>query len=252
MKLPLVMLLVLQGAVCAAAGPDRAALILLSASVLKVEATREQGGLSLGSGVVVAHDRVATNCHVLRNIRQAWVARGGVRWPADAMAPLPDLDICVLRVPGLQATPVNLGSVKQLRPGEHLTALGYTGGAELQFSEGELVALHPHADSGVIQSSNWFSSGASGGGLFDDQLALVGLLTFRLRGGQAHYFSAPADWLTPVLADGPRDTAVASLPLLPLPFWQESPSRLPAFLRLVPLEQGPALKAPGQTPLPVP
>jgi serine protease Do len=251
MKSPVVLMLVLQGALNANASPDRAALVMLGASVLKVEAVRAQGGYSLGSGVTIAADRVATSCHVVRDAREAWVVRGGVRWRVDAMASLPALDVCVLRVPELRATPVVVGSVTQLHAGQALTALGFTGGAGLQFSEGEVIALHPHANSGVIQSSNWFNSGASGGGLFDDDLKLVGLLTFRLRGGD-HYFSAPADWLAPLLTDGPYDEPLAPLPAAPLPFWQESPSRLPPFLRLAPPERGPSLSPPGQAVLPIP
>ena len=46
---------------------DRAGLVALSASVLKVEAQRVQGGYNLGSGVVVAEGRIVTNCHVTRD-----------------------------------------------------------------------------------------------------------------------------------------------------------------------------------------
>jgi len=62
-----------------------------------------------------------------------------------------------------------------------------------------VLALHRFGGSRVIRSSNWFSSGASGGGLFDEDLHLVGILTFRLRGGEAHYFAAPAEWVGALL-----------------------------------------------------
>ena len=178
---------------------DRAMLIGLSASVLKIEAQRVQGGFSLGSGVVVAPERIITNCHVTRDALKVNVLRGGVRWLADAQRSDIDHDLCLLRVPGLQGRVVALGRSDLLKPGQAVTALGYTGGLGLQNSPGEVLALHRFDGSHVIRSSNWFNSGASGGGLFDDDLRLVGILTFRLRGGDAHYFAAPAEWLVTML-----------------------------------------------------
>jgi len=178
---------------------DRAVLIGLSASVLKIEALRAQGGFSLGSGVVVAPERIVTNCHVTRDALKVNVLRCGVRWLADAQRSDIDRDLCLLRVPGLQGRVVALGRSDQLKPGQAVTALGYTGGQGLQNSPGEVLALHRFDGGHVIRSSNWFNSGASGGGLFDDDLRLVGILTFRLRGGEAHYFAAPAEWLVPML-----------------------------------------------------
>ncbi len=178
---------------------DRALLIGLSASVLKIEVLRVQGGFSLGSGVVVAPDRIITNCHVTRDALKVNVLRGGVRWQAEAQRSDIDHDLCLLRVPGLQARVVALGQSDLLKPGQPVTALGYTGGLGLQHSSGEVLALHRFDGSHVIRTSNRFSSGASGGGLFDEELRLVGILTFRLRGGEAHYFAAPAEWLVPML-----------------------------------------------------
>ncbi len=43
---------------------ERAELIGLAASVLRIEAPRASGGYSIGSGVAVGDDKVVTNCHV--------------------------------------------------------------------------------------------------------------------------------------------------------------------------------------------
>lgn len=216
---------------------ERSRLVALSASVVKVEVQRRQGGYSLGSGVVVAPGRVATNCHVTRDADNIQVQRGGVRWPADAQASRPDLDLCVLRVPELRGEPVDLGSAEQLKPGDPVAALGFTGGAGLQVSDGQVIALHRHARGQVVQSSNWFTSGASGGGLFDDRLRLVGLLTFRLRGGASHYFAAPADWLQPLLAADAPFRPIAPLDGTAPPFWQQAVGQQPWFLQAAALEQ---------------
>jgi serine protease Do len=216
---------------------DRASMIRLSASVWKIEVQREQGGYSLGSGVSVAGDQVLTNCHVTQDARAVHVVRGGQRWRAAAQAADAEHDLCLLRVPGLAAGAVALGDSLSLHPGQAVTALGYTGGMELQHSPGEVVALHRLDGGRVIQSSNAFTSGASGGGLFDEQMRLVGILTFRLRGGAAHYFSAPVEWLRPLQQDSSRFADVLPPRAAQPAFWQRSDAAQPNFMRAAVLER---------------
>lgn len=228
-------------AICrsARAEMDRAVLIQLSASVLKIEVLRAQGGFSLGSGVVVAPERIVTNCHVTRGALKINVLRGDVRWLASAQQSDTDHDLCLLQVPGLRATAVPVGRADGLGVGEPVVALGYTGGLGLQMSAGDVLALHRFEGGRVIQSSNWFSSGASGGGLFDEELRLVGILTFRLRGGEAHYFAAPAEWVQAML-DKPAANAYADVAADTShgpPYWQRPLSDQPAFLKAAVYEQ---------------
>jgi serine protease Do len=227
----------LEPAASAMAQTDRAAMMRLSASVWKIEVQRAQGGYSLGSGVAVASDQVLTNCHVTQDGRAVHVVRGGHRWRAQAQAANTEHDLCLLRVPGLDASTVMLGSSSTLIPGQAVTALGYTGGLLLQQSNGEVVALHRLDDGHVIQSSNAFTSGASGGGLFDEQQRLVGILTFRLRGGTAHYFSAPVEWLRPLQQDISRFVDVQPLQAGRPAYWQRSEVTQPYFLRAAVLER---------------
>lgn len=219
-----------EASAASATTTDRAVLMRLAASVVKVEVLRRQGGYALGSGVAVAADQVVTNCHVTRDGRAAQVLYAGQRWRADAQVVDADHDLCLLRVPGLQAQAVALGRSAALRPGDTVTALGFTGGLELSHSDGQVVGLHRMDAARVIQSDNFFSSGASGGALFDAQMRLVGILTFRLRGGQVHYFSAPAEWLDPLL-DGQRLLRpVQPIPPDQLAYWQQPPATQPMFL----------------------
>jgi hypothetical protein len=216
---------------------DRADFIALSASVLKIEVQRTQGGYSLGSGVVVRPDKVVTNCHVTRDAAEVHVLRGGARWRVESQAVDMEHDLCVLRAPGIQASVVQLGRSADLKLGQPVTALGYTGGLGIQNSPGTVVALHRHNGSNVIQSSNWFTSGASGGGLFDADLRLVGILTYRLRGGAAHYFAAPVDWLQGLVDDKARYGPVAPMAATLQPYWQQPVAMQPNFLRAALLER---------------
>ena len=216
---------------------DRATLVGLSASVLKVEVQRIQGGYSLGSGVVVDTAKVVTNCHVTRDARDIHVLRGDVRWHVEAQAAQVDHDLCVLRVPDLKAEVVSFGRAATLTLGQPVTAVGFTGGLGIQNSPGDVVALHRHGGGRVIQSSNWFSSGASGGGLFDDDLRLVGILTFRQRGGAAHYYTAPVEWVQQLLAAAQPYRKVAPIAAAELAYWQQPDERQPNFLQAATLER---------------
>ena len=214
---------------------DRRALILLGRSVMRVEAEGENGRLQLGSGVVIARERVVTNCHVTRNARSISVVQAGTRWSVQAQSLDAERDLCVLQVPGLPSAPVTLGRAASLREGQELAALGHTGGPALQISGGSVVALHHWGGNVVIQCSNGFTSGASGGGLFDGDGRLVGILTFRLPGGRTHYYAVPAEWLLDSLETRLRFAEVR--PHDGQSFWQRPVAAQPLFLQAATLER---------------
>jgi serine protease Do len=210
----------------------RAVLVALSGSVLRVEAPREQGGMSLGSAVVLSSDMVVTNCHVTRDAREIFVVRGGARWRAKAQLSDIGHDLCLLQVPELRGTPVRMGQTAALHLGQTVLAMGFTGGVGIQTSQGDVVGLHQLDNARVVQSNNGFNSGASGGGLFDVQGRLVGVLTFRLRGAEHAYFSAPTEWLQSLMLEfAQRATAVAPLGAGAAAYWQEDGKTQPRFLR---------------------
>ena len=206
---------------------DRETQLGLAPSVMKVEALTPSG-YGLGSAVLIGPDELVTNCHVTRSAIAINVLYGGLRHAATAQASNVTQDICLLRVPGLGGQPVAMASPGSLTLRQPLLGIGYSGGLGVQFVEGELVGLHRMGGQGqVIRSSNYFNSGASGGGLFDARGRLVGVLTFRLRGGLAHYFSMPVDWI-----DALRRDPAAYRPIGPLPgkaFWEKGDAA-PPFL----------------------
>ena len=239
MKRLIVLVLWVFAATPTRADIDPAAMVGLSASVLKIEALRIQGGFALGSGVVVAPETIVTNCHVTRDALKINVLRGGARWLAASQLSDVDRDLCLLRVPGLRANVVTLGQTDRMKPGQLVTALGYTGGVAMQRSQGKVLALHRFDGSRVIRSSNWFNSGASGGGLFDEDLRLVGILTFRLRGGDANYFAAPAEWLQAMLNAPGQEGYSDVMPdrSAKLAYWQRPVLDQPRFLKAALLQR---------------
>lgn len=235
----------LVAAAPAPAAPDLQRMVALAGSILRIEAPRPGGGFAIGSAVTVGPELVITNCHVTRDARRIEVVRGGVRWPADTQLSDAARDLCLLHVPGLRSPAVELGRAAALAPGQPVVALGYTGGVGIQNSVGEVQQLHRHDGGLVIQSSNFFNSGASGGGLFDQEGRLVGVLTFRLRGGEQHYYAAPVEWVSQLVDRAARGglRPVAPLESHTLPYWESAaPPRFLQAQRLLTAARWPELE----------
>ncbi len=194
--------MLLQGSVATAQVLQPATFVAVSASVVRVEADRAQGGLSVGSGVTVAPSIVVTNCHVTRNAATIRISGGGSLWAVTGQYADGAHDLCFLRAPAWSGRPARLGGQESLQLGQAVAAIGFTGGTGKTLRFGRVQALHSLDGGSVIESDTAFTSGASGGGLFDASGALVGLLTFRMRGSSGSYYSLPVRWIRDRLPDG--------------------------------------------------
>ncbi len=226
----------IYGSAVAGNGVDRERFNQIVASIVKIEAVTDKGAYSLGSGVAVQAGRFATSCHVTAHAVSINVLHQGMRWPIKRQRANTVRDLCILEVPTLHdVEPVPRGKAGDLRVGADVAAIGYTFGAGLATQVGTVRGLHPTADGTVIQSATYFNSGASGGGLFLMDGRLVGILTFRLKGAEAYYFSIPVDWIESELA---RNDAFQSVGPLhgPPPFWAQPPEQLPYFMRATTLQ----------------
>jgi serine protease Do len=225
------------GGVVPAQSLSPASFVPLSRSIVRVEADRERGGLSLGTGVTIAPSVVVTNCHVTRDGTAARVAGSGLLWNVSAQYADTQHDLCFLRVPGWRGAPVALGTTQDLRLGQQVVALGFTGGMGITPSFGHVLALHSLDAAHVVESDTAFTSGASGGGLFDANGALVGLLTFRLRGSTGNFYSLPVEWIRDRMPSENQWAELAPLGAARA-FWQGDAETLPYFMRVPPLDAG--------------
>lgn len=166
--------------------------------VFRIAATRADGLREIGSAVALSGDRLVTNCHVIAGATRIEIEPGSGRAPLTAVAGTGDSyrDLCFLRAPGLDATPIPTIDLGETRVGLEVIAAGYPGG-NFALGNGRIVGLHVcECDGGkVIQTSAPFDKGASGGGLFDVRGRLVGILAFKSRGGGNFHFALPVGWL---------------------------------------------------------
>lgn len=150
---------------------------------------------SMGSGVVLPDRDVVTNCHVVKGASQLIVRIGRQEHPATLRYSDWERDVCSLSVPGIDASAVVVGSTKTLKVGAKVYAIGAPKGLELTLSDGIVSSLREVESGQYIQTTAAISRGSSGGGLFDENGALVGLTTFYLAEGQNLNFAVPVEWV---------------------------------------------------------
>lgn len=149
----------------------------------------------MGSGVVLADGDVVTNCHVIKGANTLKVRIGDKEYPATLRYSDWDRDVCSLSVAGLSAQAVVVGNTKTLKVGAKVYAIGAPKGLELTLSDGIVSSLREVEGGRYIQTTAAISPGSSGGGLFDENGALVGLTTFYFAEGQNLNFAVPVEWV---------------------------------------------------------
>ncbi len=87
-----------------------------------------------------------------------------------------------------------------VKVGQKVFALGAPKGLDLTLSEGIVSSLRKYEDSNFVQTTASISPGSSGGGLFNDSGALIGITTFQHSEGQNLNFAVPVDWVSKLLA----------------------------------------------------
>ena len=210
------------GCACAAEARD------FSASIVRVRALAADGAPRLGSGVAIGPDAVATACHVTRGAARVEVVANGSRWDVQHQTGSGHHDLCVLHVSGLAVARAVTRSSRSLTAGEAVVAVGFEGGEAPVVMQGDVAGLYRYDGGDVIRTGAPFDFGSSGGGLFDADGRLVGILAFRARSGERLRFALPSEWLSNAVVTSHPMTIGASA-YLPA-FWERSRDERPAFL----------------------
>ena len=159
-------------------------------------------GENQGSGVIVRPNVVATNCHVVDNSGDIVIYKhdnrrastdtlfnATIRKHDDAR------DFCLLNVPNLGGNSAKVRRYGMLEIGEDVYAVGSPKGLDLSLSSGLISQLRQGGGKRFIQTDAAISPGSSGGGLFDSDGNLVGILTSKLVDEEVEGigFAIPAD-----------------------------------------------------------
>lgn len=186
-------------------------------SILVVQCKKKDGE-SQGSAVVIDNDIIVTNYHVVHLAQAIQVKQGNQSWAATLLAFDQQHDLAILSVPQLGRPKAALRPSSSVKVGERTFAVGAPRGLELSLSDGLVAALRtpkgdlarrdspteagtgyangqsPAAGPSLIQTTAPVSPGSSGGGLFDSQGRLIGIVTF-VANGQNLNFAHPSEWV---------------------------------------------------------
>jgi hypothetical protein len=169
----------------------------LKGSIVKVRSVNQSGGKNLGTGVVVAENQVATNCHVIADAIGIDIHALGEGYQPVGLQADWKHDICVLNFQYLPLQPAKLGDSEQLRYEDAVFSIGFPGGAPKPLTTfGSIKALYPMDDSQIIRISTSFQLGASGSPIFNEVGEVIALSTFKSPGRRnAFYYTVPIKWV---------------------------------------------------------
>lgn len=169
----------------------------LKATIVKVRSVNQAGGKSLGTGVVVAENKVATNCHVIADAIGIDIHAMGEGYQPVGLQADWRHDVCILDFQFLPLKPAVLGDSENLKYEEPIFSIGFPGGAPKPLTTfGSVKALYPFEGSNVIRISTSFQMGASGSPVFNERGEVIALSTFKSPGRlNAFYYNVPIKWI---------------------------------------------------------
>jgi serine protease Do len=190
-----------------------------SRSTLQIQAIAANGKQNLGSGVVIAPNKIATNCHVIRHAKRAYLSHPERLYPIIAQAALPEFDACILETKQLNLPAAKLADLESVHNGDDIILTGYPLALGLSMKRGNVIALHPYGNNDrIIEINTGFQHGASGGGVFNNKGELIGLMTFMgPEGGRLRFYVIPASWL----AVGLKQEFAPLKPFSARSFWEK-------------------------------
>ena len=165
----------------------QAAVSALAERVRQSTVELRAGPRRLGAGIAWGEDLVLTNAHVATDDRPEVTSTRGSTRAARLIARDPARDLALLRVDGLDLTPVSLGRADRLRPGMLVFAVGHPLGVVGALSAGVVHAVGTAPSKllppGTGQRFRWLqldlevAPGNSGGPVLDAGGDVVGLTT---------------------------------------------------------------------------
>ena len=210
------------------AKPTEAVVNALSNSVLRVQVNLASGKQGFGSAVVVAKGEAVTSCHVVYDATDVTVEYNNEKHKVTAIKPDWRHDLCLLEIANLAAPSVKMGETEKLSYQDSVFTVGYPDGVKNPVNTyGMVEGLFPLDNSVVMRASSAFKLGASGGGAFDDAGQLIGVITVKSKGANAHFYYMPVEWVQALM----QKQAVQLGGQFEKPFWAQA--NKPYFMQVV-------------------
>jgi len=172
----------------------------IAPSVVLIKGTTDTGD-SLGTGFVVSGDgKIATNLHVIGSLRHAGVQlASGEKFDSFSVLAFDSRkDIAIIKIPGFDLPFVPLGNSNGVQVGEPVLVVGSPLGLQGSVTTGVVSSIRDDPFGGgfkVLQTDATSNPGNSGGPLVNRQSEVIGIITFKIRGGENINFAIPVNYL---------------------------------------------------------
>jgi TonB family protein len=154
-------------------------------------------GSALGSGVMLTGGRVLTGCHILEDVERLEIRQSGLRSEASLAYADRKRDLCELKIghpERFRPAALEMRAPGEIDAGETVYAVGAWNGVP-KVDKGRVVKVQKQGGDDVVLISSRLTAGYTGGGLFDDSGALVGIVTHRERSTRQLSFAYPAQYV---------------------------------------------------------
>lgn len=164
---------------------------------------KQENLLGAGSGVVIGPGQIVTACSVLAGARTISVQLENVSYGATLEAPDVERNLCLLKVPNLNVPGVPLMMSPAPGFGQKVMAASVSGPA-VAVRETTIAGLRAGAKGELarIEASIASDAAATGGGLFDENGRLVGILVNAGSPAETRQQAVPASWILEIRARG--------------------------------------------------
>lgn len=163
--------------------------------VFVLEVLNEQGAVfSYLTAVLLDPDTVVTQCDSVLSAPSLRLRQGADIYPARIAQKDSARNLCLLHAPGAGESGVKLRDDAP-QTGTQVYAVSNALGLGVSIAEGVVSGVRALQGESFIQHTAAIAPGSEGGGLFDAEGKLVGLISYRQRDGQNVNFAFPAQWL---------------------------------------------------------
>jgi len=166
-------------------------------SVVLITTANSDSSISLGSGITIDNDIIATNRHVIEKASTIVISQNNRIWNVSLIYLSKTNDIAFLKVPGLDLKPLQETSA-HVKVGNKIYTIGNPEGLSFTLSDGLISSIRNFDDTMYYQITAPISPGSSGGALLDNHGKLLGITTFKIIGGENLNFAIP---VSSIMAD---------------------------------------------------
>lgn len=168
--------------------------------VVLIKGTTDAGEV-LGTGFIISADgKIATNLHVIEGLKNGGVQlASGERFDSFTVLVFDARkDLAIIKIPGFDLPFVPLGNSNNIQVGEPILVVGSPLGLQGTVTTGVVSSVRDDPAGGgfkVLQTDASANPGNSGGPLVNRQAEVVGIVTFKIRGGENLNFAIPVNYL---------------------------------------------------------